>query len=347
MTKTTSKVIQEEIVRTVIERHFPSHSIRSIKDTSKGCDNFVFIVELQSVASNENEDSAAGDDDDDLLTVVVRVPQKSGEQQETSNDDDEKEFTFESFPMHRPCKQAWVLNLIQKYVPDLSVPRLLALDLANDSYMIESYIPGRDMADWELSSSQQQGIILELGSVMKKLHSIPLSKFGYMSEVEGVAQFDNWYQMFSDDYVSNVQQCADSGFISKETEGQLNQIFTDMRAYLESYDTPGFVHADLCSNNIRLKLDEQSGAVTISGIIDFADLISGDGLYDIGRFLSHMGGNWSMVTLLEQTYGTFEPQQLNAIRFYALYFCTWLFSMCKTEESITKYRTILDRLLQQ
>lgn len=354
---------QFESVQSIVQNHFPiqQYTIQSIKDCSKGCDNNVFLVTLASHVATQIEqpqEQQASSSSSMLLNIIVRIPRK------LHHDDDktvaeQNELQFPVMPMHRPCKQAWVLRLINEQCADLglSVPKLIALDTVNDRYMIESYVPGIDMSDVELTPSQLQRVIFELGDVMRKLHSIRLKKFGYMSEEhDGVAQYDSWYQLFEPEFMNNVQLCHRSGFITHSVSEQLNDIWNDMKSYLQSFRDPCFVHSDLCSNNIRLTFADELNVnsenlavcereVHISGIIDFADLMSGDGLYDIGRFLSHMGGDWSVVQTLEQSYGSFDQSQVDAIRFYALYFCTWLLSLCKTETSILKYQTVLNKLL--
>ena len=65
-------------------------------------------------------------------------------------------------------------------------------------------------------------------------------------------------------------------------------------------------------------------------MIDYANCLSGDGLYDIGRFLLFVKAQWKYVDWIAQGHKksnserSWTKTEKQCIRFYACYFALWL-----------------------
>eukprot|EP01133_Synstelium_polycarpum_P018004 gene18004-21485_t len=236
-------------------------------------------------------------------------------------------------------------------------------------YLVETYMPGHDLLDLFQSSSlitdtQRIKIYKDVGAILRSMHSIRMNGFGelerhrYTEMLQGALA--NWVEFFDRDYPVHVKAIAQRQLFNQMTcdalsmgHGQLveymTSIYDRIRPHLVTFKDPCFVHADLCNNNIRVVIESGSVDnlaelnVKVKGIIDFADAISGDGLYDIGRILSHVHGDYRFVDAIAEGYsGTpFSSHQKEMILFYALSFATWLLEASDTPEELIKYNTIM------
>ena len=82
-----------------------------------------------------------------------------------------------------------------------------------------------------------------------------------MSEQTGVGVYLSWFQMFQADF-NNLD----------ETQHQFKEIYLSMIPYLAEFRKPVLVHGDISSENIHVLNGH------LSGVIDYADCVCGDGL---------------------------------------------------------------------
>lgn len=156
-------------------------------------------------------------------------------------------------------------------------------------------------------------ICKELGEFLYTLHSFKMKQFGYMSETPGVGVYLSWLKMFERDF-NNLN----------ENQYQLKELYLSMMPYLAAFNNPVLVHGDISSENIYI-LNEH-----LNGVIDYADCLCGDGLYDIGRFLLFVKGEWKYVDAIAQGYRLLEKEkswtksEKQRIQFYACYFALWM-----------------------
>lgn len=101
---------------------------------------------------------------------------------------------------------------------------------------------------------------------------------------------------------------------------QFKEIYLSTEPYLSAFCKPVLLHGDISSENIRV-LDGH-----LNGVIDYADCLCGDGLYDIGRFLVFLKGEWKYIDAMalgyKSTHGEkqWSKKERECIRFYACYF---------------------------
>ena len=156
-------------------------------------------------------------------------------------------------------------------------------------------------------------ICKELGEFLHVLHSIEMKQFGYMSEEAGVGVYLSWLKMFETEF-NNLN----------ESQYQLKEIYLSMVPYLAAFSNPVLVHGDISSENIRVLNGH------LNGVIDYADCLCGDGLYDIGRFLLFVKVEWKYVDAIAQGYKlsdgekSWTKSEKQYIRFYACYFALWM-----------------------
>ncbi|EGC28866.1 hypothetical protein DICPUDRAFT_43687 [Dictyostelium purpureum] len=317
-----------------------------IKDCSKGCDNNVYLISLEN-----------GSDDD---KVIIRIP---------------RHLKSEDCPiMHTPLMQSTILNVLtdaELELIDIQIPKLISLDTKNDQYMIESYIPECDLSEIfsipsEMNDDQIKRVFSKVGEILYRVHSVKTTKFGSLQNTKLEGAFDNWRDFFEPCIIEQFESIQiDLDYIQKthqefQSTNEIRHFLTnfynqDIKQTLTEFNKPCLVHADLCSNNIRVNKINKSDPnqiIKVLGIIDFADGISGDGLYDLGRILSHVYGDWRFIEAMESGYFKQDPNikqftktQYKQIIFYALSFCVWLLDISSEDSDFKKYNKILSNLI--
>lgn len=132
-------------------------------------------------------------------------------------------------------------------------------------YLIETMIPGKDMSESKLTNEQKLRIMRKLGIILKKMHHIKTKKYGYLIK-PGVGQVNNWNK-----------------YIVRLTRRRMKilspNLITRIKNYLKNNiiecHNPVLLHKDINPENIMVYKGN------LSGIIDAADAVSGDPLYDI------------------------------------------------------------------
>jgi len=224
---------------------------------------------------------------------------------------------------------------------DVICPQLLYLD-PNDKFFIETFLPEANLGEArDVSEDEFRGIMHDFGRNVKSLHDIKLKKFGNIA-LEGVGQgrFDNWLDMFWD-FFPCLKECAKEINMDEATYERIKEIYAEQKDYLIAFNDPRLLHADLSYNNTRVC--PKNGKWSFSGLIDFADALAGDPLFDFGEFLGDCSGSWKEVSLMEETYldgGKFTTTQRKLIRFYAVYFCLWWITVTHKEKKEKHSKTL-------
>lgn len=113
-------------------------------------------------------------------------------------------------------KEVFFLHQLATAVPDLSVPRVLgygreqvtddALREVMIEYTLMTRMPGIAMRHAQLDSDARRGVLLQLGAVLRRIHSLPLAPFiaselfhGDQSVVDTRMRFGNYFNDLADE----------------------------------------------------------------------------------------------------------------------------------------------------
>jgi aminoglycoside phosphotransferase (APT) family kinase protein len=281
--------MEEDWLKMALEEYFQTKEIQyKIKDLTKGCDNYVFLVQR------------------DNNSIVVRFPKKSKEERP---------------PSHSPKHLHWVLNQCVKVNMKVPIPLY-----SNESVYIEEYSEGFDFKELAPTMTKKEihSIFFDIGSELKKLHSIKTSKFSYMSEIPGIATKDNHFQQFEEEMIKNaISTHQNNNQVINEVQlNQIKEILKSFENYLKSFSDPRLIHGDISFNNIRVNRKQDN--FELVSVIDFSDCSSGDPLYDFGEIFDEVNCDWEIISSMEKSYGSFKTVERDAIVFYALYYAIWL-----------------------
>lgn len=313
-----NKKIGDSEVVSVFSIHYPNSRVVDIEDLSSGCDNWIFCVLYDEQGSDE------------ATKVILRFPRK------LSNPD--------CPVMHRPRFQAKILNLLGEN--GIPCPKLLHV---GDNYLIESYVTGIDLAKVQINCKNQlKKIFTEIGFCVKKLHSIDCCEnFGYIVDIDQnrdqlIGKYDNWLTMFEEEFPANLKNCLDSRLIDQKMFQLLDDLYSDVKPYLMSYSVPRLLHSDICGNNIRIVTNSDGTGYQFNGLIDFADCMSGDPMFDLGELLLSYYGDYTVIDMFETGYRRLSAEDKHMIRFYAIHYNLWLLD---SSEDTDKWMQTLHKLV--
>ncbi|USN45237.1 MAG: aminoglycoside phosphotransferase family protein [Candidatus Woesearchaeota archaeon] len=258
--KPTAEQVKNIISSTLLE------TATSVTDTSKGCDQHVFVVETTK------------------RSVVIKF----------SKEEDKL------FP------EAFATSKLQGIVP---VPKLLYF---HDDFLIQEFIPGKDLEDEKVSEEEWKSIFFQLGTFLKKMHSIKLEGFGKLNK-EGQGAVASWKENIHFWLEKELKRFEEVEVLSGTELNTFKQYLTDNEPFLETNESV-LLHCDVEGWNIRINNKE------ISGIIDFGDCEAGPAMYDFARcYLHHFddGGFDAM----RAGYGFVDQDQ---IKYYAALLATWM-----------------------
>ena len=266
--------------------------------------------------------------------AVVKIPRYLHEAQAL---EDQK-------PMHHPFKQAWILKTLKNL--NILCPNLLYLD-PDDKFLIEQFIPEKNYleAEPEITRQERGTILSHLGQNLRLMHEVKSSKYGYLVlEKENEGSYETWVSFF-DRLEGVLQECKKHGFLQDDKIQIIEDIKKDQTEYLTNFNDPRILHADLCTRNLLVKKNMTS--YELSGLIDFANIIAGDPLYDIGNILCEFGGEWEVIELEKGyfTQGSFNNEQKKVVIFYAIWFCLWNFDFSQNDFCPSSNLQTLDKLI--
>lgn len=319
--------MEDKKLLSIISNHYPNQIITKIEDFSSGCDNWIYCFTFDKTYE-EIEGSI-----NEVFKIVLRLPKKLNDK---------------SCPaMHLPKYQAFILNILNKN--SIPAPKLLNLS-SDNTYLIETFLPQSDLSKCNLTDEQElKHIFHTIGVYVKKLHSIDCcEKFGYVVNIDEnkeklIGKYDKWLELFENEFVEHIKLCLEKNLITDNMYQELDNIFKEVKPSLESYSEPKLLHSDICGNNIRVILKNKKWE--FNGFIDFSDCMAGDPMYDLGEILLIYFGDWDVLRMIESGYGMLSNDDKKMIRFYALYYNSWLLSDSQLNDDIIKWRTTMKKLL--
>ncbi len=257
-----------------------NQKVKSIRDVSRGFENKVFVVKT-------NKDIS-----------VIRIP-KAGKPPFAGK--------------HQALREYWASKAWGKL--GIPVPKVMIFDesrkLANFDYVIETYIPGKNLNQVKLTKKQTKAIMRKLGKLLKKMHKVKTKKYGLLVS-KRTGEHDTCADLMKSWIKGALKNLRKNKLLPNKTLQQTKKYFKD-RADILDFHSPKLLHNDLGRSNIRIKTGK------ISGIIDFGDAFSGDPIYDVARTYQRLY-RLSYLDEFLKSYGKINKRKFN---YYLLYHACW------------------------
>lgn len=186
-------------------------------------------------------------------------------------------------PAHAPIFAHEVLLLrreagVQRVLEQASdrIPRNLFVDFTREhcdrDYVFQSCLPGRLWDDIKagISVAQHERLWAELASIVKAIHAIRGSRFGFPLPC---TQFDHWSDAFLGLVSGMIDDMRRIGLTCDDALAFLRRVEANRR-YFDGIAEPRLVHGDLWPKNILI--DFADGMPFISGVLDAERAFWGD-----------------------------------------------------------------------
>ncbi|MFQ5620598.1 MAG: aminoglycoside phosphotransferase family protein [Candidatus Nanoarchaeia archaeon] len=193
--------------------------------------------------------------------------------------------------------------VIQKTVCELwrqkgvLVPKPLVL---RKQYLIEECLAGVDAKSVSLSKTETKRLFRDLGSQLKKMHSIREKGYGDLISARK-GRYKSW-KSYCDSFVyKSLRESLKKGRITKTEYLEARKLYKEHSPYLKAFNKPTLLHGDLVWVNFMVYKRK------FSGIIDAADARCGDPLFDLGTMHQFIQDESLMKELLT-TYGKVDSK---------------------------------------
>lgn len=217
----------------------------------------------------------------------------------------------------------YIIKLPKKDIEELLLREFIACDklknlvpvpkviLKTNNYIIEEFIKGIDLNEANLNVGEKEKIFEELGFILKKIHSINMSGFGWI-DIDGNGCFSTLKERVLLFREENLKYLKENFLCENE--------YLKLIKYLEKYDFYSnskesvLLHFDFEDFNIKV----HNGKV--AGILDFGDLSAGPCAYDLARlFISHYEDG--MFDYFLKGYGEID---LDEVKYYVVISLLWM-----------------------
>lgn len=168
--------------------------------------------------------------------------------------------------------------------------------------IIEEFIPGKDMASYNHLPKQ---VFYSLGKIIKRIHSINLKGFGFIND--GSGQYKS-FRLFFKKYFreEKFNNLVKYKIVNKKELIIIKQYVSKNRSYLTNPKSK-LLHFDFNADNIKINKNR------ISGLLDFADIVSGPPSMDFMRlYIRYHGPEFDEII---RGYGEIDIEE---IRYYSV-----------------------------
>lgn len=175
--------------------------------------------------------------------------------------------------------EAYVLNKI-KSLGDIPIPKIFYYDqsgeIIKNHFFFMEFVEGVPLNKIrsELTEEQYREISSELGGLVRRIHSIEGSYFGYISQDD--KKFDTWDKAFLCMIKELLDDAIDAEVILPYDYDKIYNMIYEKREVLNIVKMPSLIHKDLWDGNIFI--DPKTSNIT--GILDCERAIYGDALLD-------------------------------------------------------------------
>eukprot|EP00005_Dracoamoeba_jomungandri_P003810 CAMPEP_0174260922 /NCGR_PEP_ID=MMETSP0439-20130205/11014_1 /TAXON_ID=0 /ORGANISM="Stereomyxa ramosa, Strain Chinc5" /LENGTH=352 /DNA_ID=CAMNT_0015345305 /DNA_START=50 /DNA_END=1108 /DNA_ORIENTATION=- len=277
----------------LLAEHFGKWTLQS-KEKIISSDNVIFIVSLN------NFDNGYGDN-----RVVIRFPVQDAETRPAT---------------HHPHNQAWVTSQWRK--EGAKVPKVLCVD-PKGNFLVETFLTGSNLRTFP--SEEHYPVMSELGEQLNLMHRVKMKGYGTLISDNGEMKgsFEDWKSYFDYLFMGRLASLVETkvwASIPLMVEN-INALYERYLGYLTNFNRPVLLHGDLNSDNVRVKRSDptdETSDLTLLGILDFCDCISGDPLFEFGALLE-TSNDWKCIEIIDETYGRSLLEQSDVIVFYAIF----------------------------
>lgn len=248
--KTKSKLTSDKIDELVKKAFGSSINAEEMEELTEGCFNTAYRITLSN----------------GLKTVLKVSPPK-----------DVLVMRYEKNIMEA---EVYVLDKTRE-LGDMPVPKVYYYDksgeIISSEYFFMEYIDGVPLnrIHSELSPQQQKEISEELGVLLKRIHSIESSYFGYISQED--RRFPTWEEAFLYMIKELLEDAKEANVILPYDYDKLYNVIYEKREVLKAVKVSSLLHKDLWQGNIFV--DPKTTKIT--GIVDCERALYGDVLLDL------------------------------------------------------------------
>ncbi|KAL6076604.1 hypothetical protein QOT17_002726 [Balamuthia mandrillaris] len=182
-------------------------------------------------------------------------------------------------PQHSPATQAAIARVLQRH--GVVGPTPLEVNLEED-FLLETYVEGSNFGDVfeELAATttngseskeereayqkeQREAVFVQLGGVLRRLHSIKTEGYGLVSydesaynQLRGISSC--WLDFCEQHFMGGLRALEEAAALPPDLLKELSRLYHRYQPYLAAFDKPCLVHADLNDDNIRVILQPSS-----------------------------------------------------------------------------------------
>ena len=200
--------------------------------------------------------------------------------------------------------------------------------LAKNKYLVEEYINGKNLDEINCKKQVYANLYKQLGQILRKLHTVRMQGFGPVGR-NGKGEFKTERDYIHSWFPRELKRLKKTTYYSAQQIKQISRFYNEHRNLLDN-STPVLLHNDIHDHNIIAK------GTSISGIIDFGDLLAGATMDDFSLMYIDHFGTYKFDKLVEG-YG---HVRIKEIEFYVFLRLTWLIAsslmrkkMCKETSS--------------
>jgi aminoglycoside phosphotransferase (APT) family kinase protein len=197
---------------------------------------------------------------------------------------------------------AWACKVWSRY----HLPKIL---LKGKDYSIETMTQGTTFAHAKMTTKEQLKVMKTVGKLLRQMHKVKTKRYGYLVR-PGVGQVDSWKKYvlrMTNKRLNSISRILPEELLSKTKKYLLQNV------HILEFHNPVLVHKDISADNIMMHDGK------FSGIIDAADALSGDPMYEIAamrdRFSKPKMRCAKLVSALESAYGKIDERR---VRYYTV-----------------------------
>lgn len=176
----------------------------------------------------------------------------------------------------------------------------------DDECIIEAFILGNELDDICLKDGDAKKVFFQLGEILSEIHQINIEGCGFIEDQHGKY---NSMKEFIDNYwlKGRLEDLLKYKTVTKK-EMYLIEEYLIKNEYLQKSEECCLLHFDYVGSNIKVNKGD------VSGIIDFADIISGPKEFDFSRLYiaHHQDGLFDFILK-----GYSQKLDMNKIRYYS------------------------------